>query len=286
MTNNNLSSRPSDILKEYEIFHAKRLATRSLKEYLSDIRLFTEWLGDDSLLTVDKRTIRRYLDTVPIGRKATNRRKSALRSFYSFLEENEIRSDNPTEGIARRYKVGKIKPDPLKEHELNMVRNSCRDILSETVVNMLYFTGIRASELLGINLVDVDMEKREIRILGKGSKTRYVRFPVLVQDTLNRYLIWRSKVVRDSLSLFISERGTSLTRGQLDWMFVKLKRVVSRIHPHLLRHTFATDALDGGMSVEEVRTVLGHESIATTGIYIHTTEQWRKSYDRAFGGTG
>ena len=274
-------------LEEYIERNRKNLAPRSLVEYFRDINQFRTWLEGQgfSLLDVTLSIVRKYLDMVPVGRRHTNRKLSALRSFYSFLEEEEI-IQNPTTKL-KRYRIEKSVAKSLTQENLNIILSCCLVLssnpLAKTIIQTFYYTGIRLNELIGINAGDINFERREIKVKGKGSNERLVKFSPTLLEQFMVYGNWREGLFNREPAWFISNRRKRVTQGQVEYIFTKIKKETGiKVYPHLLRHTFATHALQRGMTLQQIRSLLGHEDISTTGIYIHPTEELGEDYDRAF----
>lgn len=278
-----------ELIGDYLEWNKKRLSPRSQVEYARDLRDLGLWLKGD-FLSVTRLDLDTYLRKVPVGKRLTNRKLSVFRSFYSYLVDTNLILKNPTEKITR-FKIDKMLPKSLSLLELTSIfnydlfsRSPFRTILSKTILRTFYYTGIRLSELVGINQGDIDLEFKRIKVLGKGQKERFVRFSSALVDWFSYYAPYRDKQIREGeQAWFISANGKRATISQVEYIFIKLKKKTGiRIHPHLLRHTFATHALDRGMNLAQVQHLLGHEDISTTGIYVHITESLEESYDRAF----
>lgn len=284
------------LIDDYISSKTKRLSSRSMVEYRRDLNILDEWLGKNkmTLLTVSRKELNRYLDEVGVGKRHTNRKLSVFKSFYSWLEKEEITTSNPAKYIDRYSYEGDTQyRNSLTSENLKIVLNNCsslfRDndyynLLSETIVKTFYNTGIRLSELISIDYDNIDFEKRQMWVMGKGGKRREVRFSVSLWHQFKTYELSRKSFVRkDEKAWFVSPRKMRITRGQIGYIFTKMyDKTGKNVFPHLLRHTFATEALDRGLNLEQVRDLLGHKDISTTGIYLHITRDLEKSYDKAF----
>ena len=208
---------------------------------------------------------------------------ACIRAFFKYLNEIKGIKGNPA-NIVFNDLVPKGDPtrDYLTSEELNELWNYCKsDTLLLAILSTLYSTGLRHSEILSLNLGDVDFNFKQINLRkGKGGKPRTVLLTDECNEYLKSYLGDRSVTTADiyGIPLFTSDDGERLNYNKLSYMFSKLKKVIPRIHPHLLRHTFATFLLETGSTIKEVQEQLGHKRIETTSRYVHvvTTEMRRK----------
>ena len=232
-------------------------------------------------------------------RNATAARKVAsVKSFFGFLAENAIITEDPTESIGTP-KVGRSLPKYLTEEEVGRLldegykpgtNEGQRDAV---MMELLYATGLRVGELVSLNIGDVNFEESYVRCLGKGSKERIVHlYPKALQELQNYMKSARPIMLgkrKDEQALFVNHRGERLTR---QWVWSVLKNyaraagIQTSITPHTLRHSFATHLLQNGASLRHVQELLGHSSISTTQVYTHLTspyvrEEYEKSHPRA-----
>jgi len=208
---------------------------------------------------------------------------ACIKSFFGYLNKIGGMSNDSADIVFADLKLREeLEPDYLTPEELNILWGVCGDnILHLAVVSILFFTGLRHSELLSCSCSSVSFENSEIRVRGKGGRWRTVFLTPECLEILNKYMDWRNSVaLGDDNALFISERGEGLTYNQLSYIFTKLKKHISRIHPHLLRHTFATYLLQTGSTIREVQEQLGHKRISTTGRYLHVTEEAKVKHKR------
>jgi len=271
----------NDLLERYKNWCEKgNLLPRTIDAYIGDIKHFLRYYGDRDITKVSARDIRYYLTMIKGGAKTANRKLASLSSLFNFLIEDEQIANNPVSGI-RRGKVRPSAPKWLKPSEVDEVRQAClNNILARTIVEMFYFTGIRLEELRTCLLTSLDMEKRELKVMGKGGVERYVPFPVSLLSTLNSYLDWRNS---KEPFLFVSPNSRQLTRNQIERIFVSLSKLSGvTVRPHKLRHSFATDAINRGMRRECLKEILGHKQISTTDWYIHIEPKIKEEYDKAY----
>lgn len=269
----------------------------TIKSYKSDIDDFYEFLGSKGkdIDEINVQLIRDYLSKLLADNKTKvtcARRISSLRHYFNYLKDhNYVRKNcfifvnSPKKEI--RYPNALY----LEQIETLLKRNSERtDSLKfrdQAILELLYASGVRASELVNIKLNNLDLKSRNIRILGKGNKERIVIFSKSCQETLKNYiettrveLLSHNKYEYNVDFLFLNSQGKQLTSRGLEYV---LKGVEEKtgchygLHPHLLRHTFATHLLEGGADLRVIQELLGHSSLNTTQIYTHVTDEAMKA---------
>ena len=210
--------------------------------------------------------------------RTTARQLSALRGLMRFLTEEGVLRHDPSE-LAARPRIGRRLPSTLGEHEvLGLLAapdvTKLRGLRDRAMLSLTYASGLRASEVVRLELGDLDLERGVVSALGKGSKRRLVPVGVVALDHLEAYLARRAEhpKLRQARVVFPSPRGKALTR-QAFWKIVgryaRSAGIEGAAYPHRLRHSFATHLLAGGADLRSVQTMLGHVSIATTEIYTH-----------------
>ena len=241
----------------------------------------------------------------------TARKVAALKSFFNFLIEEESIHEDPTEFLTAP-RVGRSLPKFLSEDEVKTLlkqaskAESPEGIRDYAMLELLYATGLRVSEMVSLNLRDVSLHEGYVRCMGKGSKERIAYIYPQAIRVLREYVETarpllavagrngdtrrdgeqsKKSAAREETALFVNQRGERLTR---QWVWIALKNCAkraaldTRITPHVLRHSFATHMLKGGASLRHVQELLGHSSITTTQVYTHlTTEHMRREYDRS-----
>ena len=258
--------------------------------YGKDLKLFMSYLNDlkiTDISNIDYKVIRQYLSFLydnNYSKKTISRNISTLRSFFKFhMKENNpmILIENP--------KLDKNLPKIVHSEDLEKLLNTpdlsiplgIRDF---AILETLYSTGVRVSELINIKISDINFYDKNIKILGKGNKERYVLFGSVLNEKLNNYLKnSRSKLIKNNTDyLFLNKNGNKLTARGVEKIIdnlVKKSGLNYKISPHTLRHTFATDMLTGGADLKTVQELLGHENLATTQIYTHiSNEHLREVY--------
>ncbi|ERK02369.1 site-specific tyrosine recombinase/integron integrase [Segatella salivae] len=267
----------------------------TIKNYGEDLRAFKEFYGNlegcHSWKSVDSDIIRDWMESMmDKGNNATsiNRRLSALRSFYRFALARKLVDKDPVHGVTGPKK-GRPLPQFLKENEMDRLLDaeswteSFEDMRDRTIIMTFYETGIRLSELIGLDDSMVDFSNRQLKVTGKRNKQRVIPFGEELLATLRDYMKCRDKEVNlQSEALFVTAKGQRMTSSQVR---EGVKRNLSKVctlkkrTPHVLRHTFATAMLNNKAGIESVKKLLGHESLSTTEIYTHTTfEQLKREY--------
>ena len=269
----------------------KKYSDNTISSYRDDILEFYNVVNKNiiSLNEDDVRVYLTYLYDKKLNRNSVSRKLSSIRSFYNYLYNMDIVNKNYFKDIHNPKKIKGL-PHFLKEEEIDKlfdvsdVNNPLgqRNLL---IIEMLYATGVRVSELVNIKVKDIDKYNDSIKIMGKGSKERIVYFGSFCKHSLDMYLNdGRKKInIKGSEYLFLNKNGNKLSdrmvRIILDDLIIKAG-VNKHVSPHMIRHTFATDMLNSGADLMTVKELLGHENIDTTSIYTHVTdEQIRKIYD-------
>lgn len=270
----------------------------TVKHYRDDLKEFERFFqGLDQQLSwesVDSDIVRRWMEyMMDKGNAASsvNRRLSALRSFYRYALRRNLVVKDPVHGIQGPKRKRPL-PQFLKESEMDrllderMWTDSYKDVLARTIIVTFYETGVRISELIGLNDKDVDYINCEIKVTGKRDKQRIIPFGDELFKTLTAYQQQRDiETESESVAFFRTEKGKRVTDEQVRQMVkINLSKVstLKKRSPHVLRHTFATAMLNHDAGLESVKKLLGHESLSTTEIYTHTTfEQLKKVYNNA-----
>ena len=217
---------------------------------------------------------------------------SAVRSFFRFALSRKMVERDPAHNV-KGPKKGKPLPQFVREEEMNrlidrqeMWRDNYQDLRARTIIILFYETGIRLAELIGLNNEDVDFASHQLKVTGKRNKQRIIPFGGELEETLKEYISQRDAQPRHlENALFLSDKGVRISRSMATRIVkehLSLVTTLKKRTPHVLRHSFATAMLNNGAGLESVRKLLGHESVATTEIYTHTTfEQLKRVYDNA-----
>jgi integrase/recombinase XerD len=271
-----------------------RLAPRTVDAYRRDLADLSAWLGGSPAdATTDR--LAEYVATMRAeGKAATtiSRRIAAARSFYRHQVLLGARTDNPAAELElprrRRTLPRTLSPGEAERLIEAAAGTTPRSLRDRALVELLYGAGLRVSEAVGLERSAVDLEGRLVRCIGKGSKERVVPIGRQAVEALRRYLA-RGRPFLDSRhrpELFLNAKGGPLTRAGAFFILRRLAGAAGlepeRVHPHLLRHSFATHLLEGGADLRTIQELLGHASLSTTQIYSHVSaKRLRRVYDNA-----
>lgn len=271
----------------------KKHSDNTIINYQNDLLDFLEF-NDNKIIKVDKDTVNRYMQYLydkNVSKATISRRLSSLRSFYNYLYKSGMVDKNYFTMIKNPKKESSL-PKFVKDIDIDKMFSipDTRNPLGQRnllIIRMLYATGVRVSELVNICVKDIDINERTIRILGKGSKERVVVFGNNTKDVLSLYLNnGRYKLsCGNNDYLFLNKDGDKLSdryvRKIIDDIIIKAS-IQMHVSPHMLRHTFATDMLNNGADLVSVKDLLGHESLNTTSIYTHVSDdKIREIYNKA-----
>jgi len=295
------------MIKEIEEFSNYLLANRNFskltnKAYLHDLTSYFNFLKENKIdfkkVTIEEaRAYLLELNTKGLKNSSIKQNIAALKHFYKFLYSNNYINEDVFEFISSP-KIGLRLPDFLTDKEIKQLFKANKERTDELVnrdqaiIELLFSSGLRASELVNLKLKDVDFANRILMILGKGNKERVVPFTISCQNVLKKYI----KTTRQNLInkianknneyLFLNNKGSKLTTRGLEFILKSIEKksgCYMNLHPHKLRHSFATKLLSNGADLRMIQELLGHESIGTTQIYTHVTfNEMQKTYNEAF----
>ena len=261
----------------------KGLSNNTVKAYEADISSFFQWLDNKDLKykNLQEDHINQYISFLfqrKMRSSSVNRKISSIKSFYIFLVKRNFVKNSPLNDLVTP-KQEKYLPESMSEAEVDKLLNS-PDVSNKienrdkAMIEMLYATGMRISELVNLKITDVDMKRCVVKVFGKGSKERLVPFGETALDSLRSYLNEREQ--SSSKEIFLSNRGKKMTRVAF-WQRVKVylirENLKNSISPHTLRHAFATHLLNRGADLRSVQLLLGHSDLSTTQIYTHIAKQ-------------
>ncbi|MBU0502811.1 MAG: tyrosine recombinase XerC [Candidatus Omnitrophota bacterium] len=267
----------------------KNYSRHTILNYQLDLLHFKLFLKEQTVECVDYLTLRKYLAALKeksLGARSVSRRLSTLRSFFKFLTREGYLKTNPILSLSSP-KLDKHLPSFLTEEEVSRLIEASlpKDEMGfrdRALLETIYSTGIRISELVGLNLEDVDFIGCVIKVMGKGKKERIVPIGDKAICAIRDYLDNREK---SGLAVFLNKRGGRLTdRGVRNIVkkYITIAGIKKGVSPHTLRHSFATHLLNRGADLRSVQELLGHANLSTTQIYTHlTTEKLKGVYDKA-----
>ena len=266
------------------LYIEKGLSKNTVQSYRNDITSLTHWSiksVDTSLKKLKRSHIEKYISYLfACGLKSSsiNRKISTIKSFYTFLLKKKLISVSPVVDMTT-VKQEKYLPTSMSELEVECLIKSPNLDSSigrrdRAMIEMLYATGMRVSELVHLKITDLDTNRLVIKVMGKGSKERLIPYGEVASDYLSMYLKERNNTT--AKEIFLSNRGTRITRGAF-WSRIKYyltkENLKQSISPHTLRHAFATHLLNRGADLRSVQILLGHSDLSTTQIYTHIAKQ-------------
>ena len=273
----------------------RSISPLTVRNYARDVGGFLDFLGTqgiESPAMVTRSTLRHYLGWLHergIVRASISRKLSALRSFYRYLARENLVAVEPLSTLSAP-KVERRLPTFLTSEEIQQllcapVNTTPQGLRDRAILELLYASGLRVSEVISLDLKDVDLGTREILVWGKGSKERVGLMGVPAAEALDLYL--RHSRVKlegqaDTRAVFLNRFGERISERSVQLLIKKHARKAGldlRVFPHIMRHTFATHLLDGGADLRVVQDLMGHASLASTQIYTHVSQsQMRRSY--------
>ena len=265
------------------LYIEKGLSKNTVSSYKNDISSFSSWCDKEHLdrLKITDLNLNNYISNLfSIGLKSSsiNRKISSIKHFYLFLLKKKVIKNSPADEITTP-KQEKYLPTSMSEDEVESLLGSPKSSIKierrdKAMIEILYATGMRISELVNLKLTDIDFNRSVLKVFGKGSKERLVPYGEKAAEALRIYLEDRKKL--DSKDVFLSNRGTRITRGAF-WqrikIYIKRENLKSSISPHTLRHAFATHLLNRGADLRSVQILLGHSDLSTTQIYTHIAKK-------------
>ena len=268
----------------------KKHSDNTIISYQDDLKELASVLNNN-IIDLNEEDIKKYLNYLydkSYNKNTISRKLSGVRSFYNYLYNHDIIKINYFTDVHNPKKIRSL-PHYLKTSEIDKVLDNTNEVTlygerNKLIVELLYVTGLRVSELVNIKLKDIDKYNKSIKILGKGSKERIVYYEDNCSKLLKKYLNnTRRKLDKNNseyllLNKFGNKLSTRMIRNILNNLTIGTS--IEQIYPHMIRHTFATTMLNNGADLMTVKELLGHESINTTSIYTHVTnEQIRKVFD-------
>jgi len=289
--------------------YERNVSAHTLRNYESDLQQFFDYLApadrkpgkreELDLKQIDHLTIREWLSSLHSEHKKKTsiaRKLAALRTFFQFLVRERVIELNPAKLVATPRKEKKLPVHLSIEDAIRFIETPDTETdlgkRDRAILELLYATGIRVSELVSLNLRDIDFKNKLLRVMGKRGKERIVPFGDPALNALKDYLAVRENFLmnapatkRDAQPLILNYQGTRMTTrsvGRLVEKYIRLCAGIHDISPHALRHSFATHLLDSGADLRDIQELLGHARLSTTQIYTHVSmEKLIEVYDQA-----
>ncbi len=287
--------------------YVRNYSKKTVSSYQEDIDLFCEFIFNEGVLMedVDIICIRNFLTEElnrGVSKRSCKRRLCSLKHFYKYMVNVGYIKDNPfifvsSPKIETKYPHGLYKEQIQELFKRNAERTDNLKNRDQAILYLLYYSGIRAQELVTLNIQDISLRDRRVRVLGKGNKERVVPFSAECQSVLKKYIDTdrkellklymeniKKKPQKEGLDLiqsplFFNARGEKLTTRGLEYILDAIEEKIGLyvgLHPHILRHSFATHLLENGADLRVIQELLGHESINATQVYTHVTEEAMK----------
>jgi site-specific recombinase XerD len=268
----------NDIPEKIELYLASKklegLSKKTLKGYKSELLVFSRYCQKSTVL-VTTTDIRSFLASFNAAKMSTIGQKlSVLKSFFGWMVKEEILLRDPT-GKVKLPKTPKRLPKGLTIEELETVRESCLTLRQRAIIEVFYSTGCRLSELAAMNKEDINIQSMSLKVIGKGNKERIVYLSIKALIHLKKYLKSRTD---DCEALFVTERkphtrmGNRAIQHEID-KIEKQSKIKKKLHPHVMRHTFATLSMDAGIELADLQHLMGHSDPATTLVYASVSEE-------------
>lgn len=286
-------------IKEYLVFisQVKNLSENTTKSYERDLKKlcsFVQSLKITSYAQINSETCSAWIGNLysqNINPKSIQRHLSSAKGFFRFLKKNGLIESSPFE-LVNAPKSAMNLPEVLSPEDMEQLLNfkpkNAIEFRDMAIIELMYSSGLRVSEAVNVNIDDFEEDKLFLRVLGKGSKTRLVPIGRFAISAINAWLLERDKILNRTDALFLSMRGTRLTVRSVQLRLKKLatKQGLPPIHPHMLRHSFATHMLESSSDLRTIQELLGHSSLSTTQIYTkldyqHLAKIYDESHPRA-----
>ena len=269
--------------------YERKLSDNTYKSYHDNLKKFNEYFKDKNILILDTNEIRDFLYQEGINPRTRAHYLTVINSFYNYLVNNDIILNLPTQTI-KLPKLEKKLPEYLTIEEVDklfsIIPTKATDYRNVAMLETIYATGMRVSELTNLKLSNIDFDEMIVRVVGKGSKERIIPINNSAFNALKEYILEHRNYLlktNDSDYVFINNFGKKISRQGFFKIIKKLCKengINKNVSPHTLRHSFATHLLNHGADLRSIQELLGHSDISTTQIYTHlSNEKLRESYD-------
>ena len=270
----------------------RQLSPNTIDGYRRDLEDFYKFVNK-SYRVIFKEDIIKYIEYLnkKVGPKTINRHIVSIKNYFKYLERNELIKNNPMTDITG-LKTPKKMPRVLSVEDvdklLDIELKDAYDYRNKAMLELMYSSGLRVSELLNLTLNNIDFDMNLVRIFGKGSKERIVPMSDIATKYLFEYInLYRNTLIKNKVTdiIFLNSRGNKLSRQGFFKILKEIaleKGINKEISPHVLRHSFATHLLNNGADLRSIQTMLGHENIETTQIYTHVSNNYvKQNYEEA-----
>lgn len=274
-----------DLLADYleYLFIERGLSANTEQAYRRDLVSFIKFLEKNTIKDFEgltRSTINSYIREMRssgLAPTSITRNIASLRGWFRWMISNELIVHDPTVAL-EQPKLSKYLPKILTINEINLILSAKHSIIEKAILELLYACGLRISELINLDLNNVNLEQAYIRCFGKGSKERLVPIGDEAKYSIKNYLLDRTKILyqtnTSTLAFFINKNGTRITRQYVYTIIKNLGNLVNKnITPHTIRHSFATHLLENGADLRVVQELLGHSDVATTQLYTHVSKR-------------
>lgn len=276
----------------------RQLSAHTISNYRRDVHFFIDWLADSERTTLTAKTVQYYLAHLSRHQQSPAsiaRRLSALRQFFAFLVEIKQLSHNPASHLKPPKKAKRL-PKTLPVDSINQLLDNPDayfdltkplGVRNHAIIELLYSTGARVAELVSLNVSDIDLSEKKARVVGKGNKMRTLFIGEKAEQAIKRWLLLRAELLgeKDCPALFLNRFGGRLGARAIQQQLKAIGYAFDdnwNLHPHQLRHSFASHLLQSGADLRAIQELLGHADIASTQIYTHLDfQQLAKTYDKA-----
>lgn len=279
-------------IKEYldYLLVEKKLSINTIESYKGDLKYYLDYFDKKSIEKISKKDITKFIESLKdkdLNEKTINHIIGTVKSFHGYFSLYHDIS-NVSENIIR-LKTKKTLPKVLTIEEVELILDidlkTPFDYRNKAMLELMYSSGLRVSELLDLTVNDIDFENDLVKVFGKGSKERIIPIGDYALKALSKYICeYRNALIKESTDiLFLNNHGTKMSRSGFFKIINKIaeeKEIKKEISPHILRHSFATHMLECGADLRSIQELLGHENMSTTSIYTHVrNDLLRKEYD-------